>query len=164
MNKPDETPDGNAGEPVVSDDAGQPVVSEARLKFEEARLTRRRALKKIGLTAGASLLLLFSVDDLARLTATKLKEHRVTEAIGNNLAKEFSNSGIAQAQEDPCGCNGDCTCICQCNFTTTIAQMCAAAPACCTNGVPNGNILCPFFNADVAAAKILETECVAGCD
>ncbi len=55
-------------------------VSEARAKFEQERMTRRSALRKLGMTSGMALFSLFTVDDLARIAVKKLAEHKETNA------------------------------------------------------------------------------------
>jgi len=69
----------------------------AREKFEQERLTRRAALRKIGITSGMALFGMFAVDDLARIAIKKLEEHKETLAIGETVAREFKDSGIVFA-------------------------------------------------------------------
>lgn len=76
-------------------------VTEAREKFEAAKLTRRQALSKVGLRFGAAALFALSIDDLARVAAAKLQEHAGDNRIANEVAREFKNAGVAFA--DPSG-------------------------------------------------------------
>ena len=66
-------------------------------QFERERLTRRAALRKIGMTTGMALFSLFAVNDLARLAIKRMEEHKETRLIAETVAKEFKDSGIAYA-------------------------------------------------------------------
>lgn len=45
---------------------------EARKRFEDGQMTRRAALRKFGITAGAAFFSMFMLDDLARMAARRL--------------------------------------------------------------------------------------------
>jgi hypothetical protein len=78
--------------PDTSDD--QPT---AREKFEQARLSRRAALRKMGLTTGMALFGMFAVDDLARIAIKKMEEQKQLHEVGETVAKEFKNTGVVFA-------------------------------------------------------------------
>ncbi len=69
----------------------------AREKFEEARLSRRAALRKMGLTTGMAFFGLFAVDDLARIAIKQMEQHKETRQVAETVAKEFKTAGIAFA-------------------------------------------------------------------
>lgn len=69
----------------------------AREKFEQGRLSRRAALRKMGLTTGMALFGMFAVDDLARIAIKRMEQHKETQQVAETVAKEFKNSGIAFA-------------------------------------------------------------------
>ncbi len=73
------------------------TLAAEREKLEADKMTRRSALRKMGLTSGAVFGMFFAVDDLARLAIKKLEEHRVTREIANAVAHDFRNVGIAFA-------------------------------------------------------------------
>lgn len=79
-------------------------ISQKRERFENERMNRREALRRLGIAAGTAVFSLVTIDDLARLSADKLKEHQVTRGIGEKLAVEFRNAGVAFAIPYPsCG-------------------------------------------------------------
>jgi hypothetical protein len=80
---------------IISDNPQTP-----REKFEQARLSRRAALRKIGVTSGMAFFGLFAVDDLARLAIKKMEENKQTREIGETVAKEFKTAGIAFADDN----------------------------------------------------------------
>lgn len=73
------------------------TLAAEREKLEADKMTRRSALRKMGLTSGAVFGMFFAVDDLARLAIKKLEEHRATREIANAVARDFRNVGIAFA-------------------------------------------------------------------
>lgn len=107
-----------------------PPVSEAttaREKFEQERLSRRAALRKIGMTTGMALFGMFALDDLARISLSALRQHKETQAIAQTVAEELRGSGVAFADagnpshyndSEACQhcCNqlhaDDCFCLC----------------------------------------------------
>lgn len=66
-------------------------------KLERERLTRRAALAKLGLRAGAAVLAALSVEDLARMASKELQRRSGDNAVANAVAKEFKNAGVAFA-------------------------------------------------------------------
>ena len=90
------------------------------------KLSRRAALRRIGMTGGLSVLGLLTIDDLARLSADKLAQTELTRG----LAADLRNAGVAfadvygplgPAPRDPGPggapfdpypeCNGNCQCM-----------------------------------------------------
>ena len=68
-----------------------------RVRFENERMTRRKALRKFGFTAGMAVFSMLTVDDLARVASKKLQDTEATKGIGDMLAKEFRSAGVAMA-------------------------------------------------------------------
>ena len=62
-------------------------------KLNEEKLSRRAALRRIGMTSGIAVLGLLTVDDLARVAAKKLEQNELTRGI----AQDFKSAGIAFA-------------------------------------------------------------------
>lgn len=62
-------------------------------KLNEEKLSRRAALRRIGMTGGIAVLGLLTVDDLARVAAKKLEQNELTRGI----AKDFKSAGVAFA-------------------------------------------------------------------
>jgi len=60
-------------------------------------MTRRAALRRLGMTGAMTVLGVLSIDDLARVAAKKLDEHEMTRG----LAKDFKDAGIAFADTLP---------------------------------------------------------------
>ena len=83
--------------PDTSAPESQPDTETAREKFEQARLSRRAALRKIGMTSGMAFFGLFAVDDLARLAIKKMEQNKETRQVAETVAKEFKTAGIAFA-------------------------------------------------------------------
>lgn len=69
----------------------------APTEFESACMTRRQALRRIGLTTGIALFTLTSADDLARMAVAKLKTHHETRGIADKVARELRSAGVAFA-------------------------------------------------------------------
>ncbi len=66
-------------------------------RAEQEKMTRRAALRRIGMAGGMAILGTLTIDDLARVSAKKLQENEVTRGIGESLAKEFKDAGVAIA-------------------------------------------------------------------
>lgn len=116
-----------------------------RERFEQERMTRRAALRRIGMTSGLVVFSLLTVDDLARLAAEKLKDNKATEQIGTSLAKEFQGAGVAFATtigngSESSGGVPPCNNNCDLKYKT-----CQVAANSQYSGFPCGpyNILCP---------------------
>ena len=89
-------------------------VRAKREQLEADKMTRRAALKKMGLTTGFALFGMFAVDDLARMTMTRLQQMHLHNEVVSTVAKEFKNVGVAFANppkhSSPCyGCGYHCT-------------------------------------------------------
>ena len=80
--------------------AGRPV-PVTREQFERERLTRRGLLRRLGLTAGASLFSLVAIDDVVRATVAKMRETEALHGVADTVAMEFKNAGVAFAQGSP---------------------------------------------------------------
>jgi len=63
----------------------------------QEKLTRRAALRRIGMTGSMTVLGVLSIDELARVAAKKLDEHEMTRG----LAKDFKDAGVAMAAPVP---------------------------------------------------------------
>ncbi len=66
-------------------------------RFERERLSRRRALKKLGVTAAMATFAMFSVDDLAHMVGAAMKQQAGDSKIAEQIAREFQSAGIAFA-------------------------------------------------------------------
>ncbi len=80
----------------------------AREKFEQGRLSRRAALRKIGMTSGMAFFGLFAVDDLARMAIRQMEQHKETRQIAETVAKELKDSSIAVASPAPSNNGNPC--------------------------------------------------------
>lgn len=103
----------------------------AREKFEQGRLSRRAALRKMGITTGMAFFGMFAVDDLARMAIKQMEQHKETRQVAETVAKEFKNSGIAFA--GPSGSSGapdpDCKGCCSKSDATLCQKCCDDATA-----------------------------------
>ena len=135
------------------------ALEAARLKFEAEKMTRRAALRKLGITSGMAFFSLFAVDDLARMAIKKMRQNEATRDIAETVAREFQNSGIAFATTPvttPClvseikpGCTGadiGYNCVC-CPTAATSQETCVSEA--CLRCYPNGHD--PAHYADFAA-------------
>ncbi len=105
-------------------------ISASLAQFEAEKMTRRRALKKFGITTGMAVFGMFAADDLARMVIKKMEEHKETRQIAEVVAQEFKNSGIAFAANPVCdagGC-GDTQLTFNCNGCPNVAGGPATAP------------------------------------
>lgn len=131
-----------------------------RQQFEKERMTRRAALRKIGIMSGVAAVALLSTDDLARMAANQLQQHGETKAIGDKLAKDFRSAGVAFAAL-PKESSPDCDCQCHCEYAH------AAAIAACIPpwGCSIGSFLpwCADYNACIGAAGTSRTNCYINC-
>ena len=154
-----------------------------RVRFENERMTRRRALRKFGFMAGMTVFATLSVDDLARIASKKLQDTEATKGIGDMLAKEFRSAGVAMANPyggDPppnpynpyeprpprdCG-NSDCDCWCICDEEKTACdQWCYDNYGGwgCFGGSPAP--WCASLNSCLANSCLSErTECYSDCN
>jgi hypothetical protein len=128
------------------------------IKFDEEQsyhkevLSRRAALKRIGLTTGIAALALFKVDDLTRLVAKKIQENQIC----NDLANELASSGIAFAdclQDCKNGYNA-CTIPYGCPFTCVDDEC---------NPRPSDNPLCLIWLHNVQPCIDDYNQCKESC-
>lgn len=91
-----------------------------REQFERERLTRRGLLRRVGITAGASLFSLVAIDDVVRATVTKMRETEALRGVADAVAVEFRNAGVAFAQG-----SGNST---PCNVTAIPCYKCPSGP------------------------------------
>jgi len=104
-------PDGEAV-PAAGAEAAQ--AANAWVEFERGRVSRRQALKKLGMTSAMAAFALFSVDDLARMVGKAMQQRAGDNKVAEQVAQEFQQAGIALAYDPngPCsGCvsGGTCT-------------------------------------------------------
>lgn len=87
----------------------------------QEKLTRRAALRRIGMTGAMTVIGVMSIDDLARVSAKKLEQNELTRGI----AQDFKNAGIAFATPSVQSiCNMGCD-----NQHITDMAACGPAPA-----------------------------------
>ena len=115
--------------------AAPPATVAAPDQRDADKLSRRAALRRIGMTGGLSVLGLLTIDDLARLSADKLAQTELTRG----LAADLRSVGVAFADHYPSNppagpfpspgavdpypeCNGDCSCICDATYRDCIAS------------------------------------------
>jgi len=67
-------------------------------RSNDAVVSRRAALRRLGFTTGAGMLGMFAADDAVRMVLAGLEQHRETKAIASVLANDFRAAGIAYAQ------------------------------------------------------------------
>lgn len=72
-------------------------LEEARQRFEQERMSRRAALRKLGISSAATVLGVFAADDLARMAIMVMEQNKVTQRIAEALAHDFKNAGVALA-------------------------------------------------------------------
>ena len=109
--------------------------------LDQEKLTRRAALRRIGMTSGIAVLGLLTIDDLARVSAKKLEQHELTRGI----AKDFKSAGVAFADTLGGGGYGDDYDECERNEVGAIVWLAAGQckpkpkpipiPDSCINGV-----------------------------
>ena len=110
------------------------MTNDEAVAAQKAVLNRRAALRKMGLTAGASVIAAFTVDDLARNVIRRLRERDSDNALLASLDKEFSTAGVAFADATACSqcgrqfCVSDNACLdehsyeIRCNIGTAATQ------------------------------------------
>lgn len=122
-----------------------------KVQFEQERISRRAALRKLGFGAGMAALLALSADDLARMAAVRLKQRAGDSRVADQIAREFRNVGIAFADpsnpSNPSGASSfrdpctkpyrplDCS-YCYNEGTAACAKCCETAPN--ANPIPGG--------------------------
>ena len=140
------------------------ALEAARLKFEAEKMTRRAALRKLGITSGMAFFSLFAVDDLARMAIKKMRQNEATRDIAETVAREFKDAGIAFADDPPIttggclpgnavivGCAGadiGANCLC---CPTAAGSVAACIQQACLRRYPNGLSTWPWDYAQFAA-------------
>jgi hypothetical protein len=95
-------------------------------ELAQERMSRRAALRRIGMTGAMTVIGVMSIDDLARVAAKKLEQNELTRGI----ASDFKDSGVAFAApglstQDTFATPDDgltekrtpCDCYCECDKT-----------------------------------------------
>ena len=126
---PDGVIPGGEAVPEVAREGTAPV-ENAWVEFERGRLSRRRALKKLGMTSAMATFALFSVDDLAHMVGKAMQQRAGDNKVAAQVAQELHQAGIVLADG-----TSHPTCIHCCN------QYCIDRNACyqtyCTCVGPN---------------------------
>ena len=82
-------------------------------KFERERLTRRQALRKMGMTTAMATFAMFSVDDLARMVGNVIKQRSGDSQVTKQIAVELQQAGVTLASSTPfsicSNSTGNCT-------------------------------------------------------
>ena len=86
MSQPEETQPAPAAEVLTASE-----------QFEQERMSRRAALRKLGITSAATVFGMFAVDDFARMAIRVMEENKATEKIAEVLAHDFKSAGVALA-------------------------------------------------------------------
>ncbi len=68
-----------------------------RAKLEDERMSRRQALRKMGILSGMAVLSLLTVDDLARMAAKQLSANAGDSEVAGEVAKSLRGAGVAYA-------------------------------------------------------------------
>ena len=68
-----------------------------RAKLENERMSRRQALRKMGVMSGAAVLSLLTVDDLARLASKQLASSGGDSELATSVAKSLRSAGVVMA-------------------------------------------------------------------
>lgn len=129
-------------------------------KAAQEKMSRRAALRRIGMTGAMAVIGVMSIDDLARVSAKKLEEHEMTRG----LAKDFKNAGVVFAQAEG-GDYYDCMCQCDRTHTANVAA-CPAYPSLLDilwMGLAGYTAACTAHNVCVIAAATTRTNCYNGC-
>ena len=137
--------------PAIEEFHASADTASLRARLESERMSRRQALRKMGIMSGVAIFALISTDDLARLAATKLRENEATRGIGETLAKDLRSAGIAFANTSG---NGYFV-----PDTTDIVRSCK--PIKPGKPMPNGNSCFDCGNALESAATLLNIQTLA---
>jgi len=87
--------------PALEEPASSTELVSRRAKLEDERMSRRQALRKVGILSGVAVLALVSVDDLARLAAKQLAAHSGDSEVAGSVAKSLRGAGVAFAAGNP---------------------------------------------------------------
>jgi len=100
--------------PALEEPASSTELVSRRAKLEDERMSRRQALRKMGILSGVAVLSLISIDDLARLATQRLADSNAQSNIARSLAKDFRDAGVAFADTHDvtpsmlAACNASC--------------------------------------------------------
>lgn len=134
-----------------TNDSTSPVseAAAAREKFDQEKMSRRAALRKIGLTSGIALFGMFAVDDLARLALRGLQQHKETQAVAETVAQELRGSGVAFAADG--GDSGYYDCV-PCTPTAKNETSCKGGQTC-------KNMVKPCWEAEATTYQKIHSAC-----
>ena len=123
--------------------AGEADLETVKEKFERERLSRRQALKRLGMTSAMAAFALFSVDDLARMVGKAMQQRAGDNKVAEQVAQEFQQAGIAFAGglSNPSGtlCISDYDCSgCNQNALMTCCQKSSNPYGCCAKSNEKG--------------------------
>ena len=88
--------------------SGEATPETAKEKFERERLSRRQALKRLGMTSAMTAFALFSVDDLARMVGKAMQQRAGDNKVATQVAKELQDAGVVIA-DVPQSCSDCCS-------------------------------------------------------
>ena len=88
-------PDGEVASEATGAEAAP--AENAWVEFERGRVSRRQALKKLGMTSAMATFALFSVDDLARMVGKAMQQRAADNKVVERIAEELHSTGVAQA-------------------------------------------------------------------
>lgn len=83
--------------PALEEPVSSTELISRRAKLEDERMSRRQALRKMGILSGVAVLALVSVDDLARLASKQLATNAGNLEVAGAVAKGLRNAGVAFA-------------------------------------------------------------------
>ena len=181
-------PENKSENAIIPDEKAVPKAAGAEaiqaenawVEFERGRLSRRQALKKLGMTSAMAAFALFSVDDLARTVGRAMQRRVADNKVVEQIAQEFQQAGVALAAGPEFGpmvvgncnnfqngnnalcsnCNSDRQQYCQ-NTAKCSAASCAQAYNCgeaqCGNAVPT-------YSGLQNCWKLLCASCLANCN
>ena len=86
-------PNPNQPEPMDT----ETMDADTARQVEQAKISRRAALRKLGFGAGMAAFSLLGVDDIARLVGKRLERMAGDNKVAGQVAKEFQSAGIAFA-------------------------------------------------------------------
>jgi len=71
--------------------------SKDQTDFERERMTRRQALKKLGITSAMATFAMFSIDYLAHMVGSAMHKTGANSKLVEQVAMELDNAGVAMA-------------------------------------------------------------------
>jgi hypothetical protein len=130
---------------ISIESAPETALETAKEKFERERLTRRQALKRFGMTAGMAAFAMFSVDDLAHIVGSAMKQRAGDNKVAAQIAQEFQQAGVAFADPSGTPCSH-----CLAQYGVDTQNVISARDVCLLNGSTmdycNKTIVCPGVN------------------